>query len=74
METVKLQGIGTRKATKAAELVAGMTCIWNYGYTSEVVSVEPSKTGKTVTVYLRSNTDGVVRGRKMTAGRLVAIR
>lgn len=74
METVKLQGIGNRKAIKAAELAAGITCIWNYGYTSEVVSVELSKTGKTVTVYLRSNTDGVVRGRKMAAGRLVAIR
>lgn len=74
METVKLQGIGNRKAINAAELAAGMTCIWNYGYTSEVVSVEPSKTGKTVNVHLRSNTDGVVRSRKMAAGTLVAIR
>ena len=47
--------------------------MWNYGYTSEVVDVIFSKTGKTATVMLKSNTDGIVRDRKMGANRLVAI-
>ena len=47
--------------------------MWNYGYTSTVVDLIPSKTGKTITCLLKSNQDGVVRERKMGAERLVAI-
>ena len=39
--------------------------MWNYGYTSTVVDLIPSKTGKTITCLLKSNQDGVVRERKM---------
>lgn len=47
--------------------------MWNFGYTSEVVDVIFSKTGKTATVTLKSNTDGITRDRKMGANTLVAI-
>ena len=71
---IKLQGIhGKRKAKAVKELNKGDVIMWNYGYTSEVVEVIFSKTGKTATVMLKSNTDGVVRDRKMGADRLVAI-
>ena len=71
---IKLQGIhGKRKAKAVKELNKGDVIMWNYGYTSEVVEVIFSKTGKMATVMLKSNTDGVVRDRKMRADRLVAI-
>lgn len=74
MKKIKLQGIHTEQAAKAVrELKIGDTIKWNYGYTSEVVELIPSKTGKTITAMLRSNTDNVVRSRKMGADTLVAI-
>ena len=73
MATIQLQGIGKRKAIAAGELTAGMVTIWNYGYECEVLSVEFSKTGKTLVAKLRNLHDGKVYGRKMTASRLVAI-
>lgn len=72
--TVKLQGIYNKQEAKAAkELKTGDVIMWNYGYTSTVVDLIPSKTGKTITCLLKSNQDGVVRERKMGAERLVAI-
>ena len=72
--TVKLQGIYERQEAKAAkELKIGDVIVWNYGYTSTVVDLIPSKTGKTITCMLKSNQDGVVRDRRMSAERLVAI-
>lgn len=73
METIKLQGISEKAAVKAGELKEGMVCVWNYGYRSEVVAVEFSKTGKTLTAKLRSLQDGIIRDRKMNANRIVAI-
>lgn len=71
---IKLQGIyGKRKAKAVKELNKGDVIMWNYGYTSEVVDVVFSKTGKTATVMLKSNSDGIVRDRKMGANTLVAI-
>lgn len=73
-QKIKLQGIYTRQTSKAVkDLKIGDTIKWNYGYTSEVVELIPSKTGKTITAMLRSNTDNIVRPRKMGAERLVAI-
>mgnify|MGYP007126692458 FL=1 len=72
--TVKLQGIYNKQEAKAVkELKTGDVIMWNYGYTSTVVDLIPSKTGKTFTCLLKSNQDGVVRERKMGAERLVAI-
>ena len=70
----KLQGIYNKQEAKAVkELKTGDVIMWNYGYTSTVVDLIPSKTGKTITCLLKSNQDGVVRERKMGAERLVAI-
>ena len=72
--TIKLQGIYNQQAAKAVkELKTGDVIVWNYGYTSTVVDLIPSKTGKTITCMLKSNQDGVIRERKMGAERLVAI-
>ena len=72
--TVKLQGIhGQQKAKAVKELKVGDVIMWNFGYTSTVVELIPSKTGKTITCILKSNQDGIVRDRKMGAERLVAI-
>lgn len=72
-DKLHLQGIGNVKAIEASKLTAGMVTVWNYGYKSEVISVEPSKTGKTVTAMLKSMQDGITRQRRMPARRLVAI-
>ena len=45
--TVKLQGIYNKQEAKAVkELKTGDVIMWNYGYTSTVVDLIPSKTGK----------------------------
>lgn len=70
--TVKLQGIcGQQNAKAVKDLKIGDIITWNYGYKSEVVEMIPSKTGKTITVFLKSMQDGIVRNRKMVANRLV---
>lgn len=47
--TVKLQGIsGHQKGTKIKDLKIGDIIVWNLGYKSEVIGIEPSKTGKTI--------------------------
>ena len=71
---VKLQGIYNKQEAKAVkELKTGDVIVWNFGYTSTVVELIPSKTGKTITSMLKSNQDGIIRERKMSAERLVAI-
>lgn len=70
--TVKLQGIyGEQKAKPVKDLEVGDIITWNYGYKSEVVGLVPSRTGKTVTVMLKSFESGNVLGRKMRAETLV---
>lgn len=72
--TIKLQGMYNKQTAKAVkELKTGDVIMWNYGYTSTVVDLIPSKTGKTITCMLKSDQDGVIRERKMGAERLVAI-
>lgn len=73
MEKIKLQGIyGKLQAKQVNELQPGDIIIWNYDYKSEVIDTIPSKTGKTITLLLKSLQDGVVRERLMKASRLVA--
>ena len=69
----RLQGIGMRKAIEAKDLKPGMVVAWNYGYSSEVIGVEFSKTGKTLVATLKSNETGSISNRKMAATRLVAM-
>lgn len=72
--TMKLQGVsGWIKAKPAGELKPGDVIMWNYGYTSTVLAVAPSKTGKTVTVETADDKSGNHYTRKMTASRLVAV-
>lgn len=72
-KTVWLQGIGHHEAIEARELVPGMVCCWNAGYKSDVLAVELSKTGKTVTATLRSRHDDKTRERRMRTAQLVAV-
>ena len=72
--TVKLQGIsGQQEGTEAKNLKTGDVIVWNYGMKSEVVEINPSKTGKTIIFMLRSYHDGKTRSRKMRAGTLVVV-
>jgi hypothetical protein len=71
---MKLQGVyGEQKTKKVQDLTNGDTILWNFGYSSLLVDLIPSKTGKTYTLVLKSNQDGITRERKMAATRLVAV-
>lgn len=72
MKTIKLQGISApQPAIEAKDLKPGMTRLYNFGETGEIVSVTPSKTGKTVTITVREN--GQEYTHRMNAGTLVAV-
>lgn len=72
--TVKLQGIsGHREGTPTKKLKIGDVIVWNFGYKSEVVEINPSKTGKTITFMLKSFESGGISPRKMGADRLVVV-
>jgi len=71
MEKTRLQGVGLHPAIPAKELKPGMTAVWNFGYTSRIKAVEPTKTGKMVTVTSESN--GKEYQRRFGADRLVAV-
>jgi hypothetical protein len=73
MSTVHLQGIGEHKAIPANELRKGMVVVWNYGYKSIVDAIEPSKTGKTLTLTLTSCETKQQHKRRVGADRLVAV-
>lgn len=73
MKTIKLQGIRTpQPAIEAKDLKPGMTRLYNYGETGEVLSVIPSKTGKSVTVTILAGGKPYIR--RLNAGTLVAYR
>lgn len=72
MKTIKLQGIyADQEAREVKTLKVGDVITWNFGYKSEVVGITPSKTGKTVTLALKSFQDGLIRERKMNINTLV---
>lgn len=72
--TIQLQGVYGQKAAKPVkDLKPGDVITWNYGYTSTVIDLIPSKTGKTITAILQSGESGNILPRKMGAERLVAI-
>ena len=73
MKFVQLQGIGRKPAKAVKELHIGDKIMWNYGYTSTVLDLIPSKTGKTIVAVLDENENGHVVNRKMGADRLVAL-
>lgn len=71
---VKLQWVaGYCKGTLAKDLKPGMITIWNGGAKEKILSVTPSKTGKTLSCEIQS-LDSDYRGtRKLTANRLVVV-
>ena len=70
---MRLQGIGMVEGTPAAEIKIGDTLMWNYGGTSEVLEIKKSKTGKTLYLKTRSNSDDKIYDRTLRAKRLVCI-
>jgi translation elongation factor P/translation initiation factor 5A len=58
--SIRLQAIGWVRSMNAGDLKPGMTWVFNYGYTAEVLTVTPSKTGATVTISARDAQDGQV--------------
>ena len=70
---IQLQGIGKREAKPVKDLQINDVIIWNFGYTSTVTELIPTKTGKSIKCMLRSNTDGIIRERIMRIDRLVAV-
>ena len=74
MKTVKLQGIpGHWKGTPVSELKLGDIIHWNFGYTSTVIKLTPSKTGKTIEVTTKGNQTNYIGSRKMRADRLLVV-
>ena len=71
-QAVHLQGIGLVRAIPAAELVPGTKTVWNYGYTSTVVSVAP-KGKQSVSVKVISDKSGQEFVRTFRKTRLVAV-
>jgi hypothetical protein len=72
--TIKLQGIsGEKQGTKAINLKVGNVLIWNFGYKSEVVKLETSKTGRSIKIFEKSYDDGIIRERKTTINRLFVV-
>ena len=74
MKTIHLQWVGDVPAIEAKDLKPGMTTVWNGGFTEEVLAVEPSKSGKTVKVEIKSNSSDYVGTRTFKADRLVAVK
>lgn len=74
MGKVKLQGIsGKFDGTQVKDLKKGDIIIWNFGYKSQVVETIPTKTGKQITVLLKSLDNGNILPRRMGSERLVVV-
>lgn len=70
MAKIKLQGISQRfEGVAAKDLKIGDILVWNYGYKSEIVNIQTSKTGKTFILSLKSFETGNISDRKTTAMR-----
>ena len=73
---VQLQSVGKKPAIKAENLMVGDVMVWNFGSTSKVVEIIPSKTGKTLTViteYINMYGEVEQGKRRFNADRLVVI-
>ena len=74
MKKIHLQWVGDVPAIEAKDLKPGMITVWNGGFTEGVLEVEPSKSGKTIKVKIKSNSSDYVGTRTMKADRLVAVK
>jgi hypothetical protein len=68
MAKIKLQGISQKfDGVAAKDLKIGDILVLNYGYKSEIVNIQTSKTGKTFVLSLKSFETGNTSDRKTTA-------
>ena len=74
MKKIRLQSIGWKNAIEAKNIIVGDTIIHNFGDTSTIISISPSKSGKTITYTVRSDESGKIFERKTTPNRLFAIK
>lgn len=74
MKKIRLQSIGWKNAIEAKNIIVGDTIIHNFGDTSTVISIYPSKSGKTISYIVRSDESGKLFERKTTPNRLFAIK
>lgn len=75
--TIRLQGIGVVDGIKAKNIKIGDELVWNFGGTSKVLSIEFSKTGKTLTIiteYVNYSGELETFERRLNAERIVAVR
>jgi hypothetical protein len=70
---IQLQSVGQVDARKVSNLKVGDITMWNFGATEKVTKIEPSKSGKTYKVTIKSSESGNTYERKMSADRLVGI-
>lgn len=71
--TTALSGVGSVSGYNASNIKKGDILMFNYGYTSRVESVTPSKTGKTVSITTRSSISGEKFTKKYRSNQLLAI-
>lgn len=69
--SIHLQSVGRVPAIPAGDLKPGMRLMWNFGYTSDVVSVTPVG-AKSIVVVERSTQTGTESSRRFLKTRLVA--
>lgn len=72
MQTIWLQGVGEVPAIPAGELKVGDVTRWNFGQTETILSIEPSKSGKTFVAQIETPS-GWQGTRRLSVTRLVAL-
>lgn len=74
MNTIRLQGIADPQPARAVrDLKPGDIILWNYGYRSKVLTIYPTKTGKSYTVTTLPLDSTTPRIRTMRADTLLAV-
>lgn len=78
---IQLQGYGWHPALTGAEIEVGDVMVWNWGYTSEVINITTSKSGKTAEVTLKAQSnhfepdrEGKISTRRITMTAKYAVR
>lgn len=74
MKKIRLQGIGWYNAIEANDLVVGDVILHNFGYTSTIISIEKSKSGKTINYHTITNGSGYEADSRTTPSRLFAVK
>lgn len=74
--TTRLQGMGICEGIQAKDLKVGDVTVWNNGFEETILSIEMSKTGKTMKCSIGYNFMGEAKTaeRKMTSSRIVVVK